>query len=312
MTRRGSIVTVGSFDGVHLGHRAVLGEIARRGREAGLRSVLVTFDPHPLEIVNPPAAPPLLTVGAERLEILAQQTLDEVRLLAFDRRIASLAPEEFVREILLERCGMRALVIGHDHGFGRGRSGDVNTLRALGAEHGFEVDVVAPVDRGAQRVSSSLIRRAVTGGDLDTARALLGRPYSVSGTVQPGARRGRTIGVPTINLAPPSARKLLPPDGVYAVMVETPAGRFGGMLNQGTRPTFGETTRTLEAHLFGFDGDLYGRAVRLDWIRRIRDVRRFDSAEELKAQLAHDRASAEAALASAHDPSGATGVRHHE
>ena len=312
MTRRGSIVTVGSFDGVHLGHRAVLGEIARRGREAGLRSVLVTFDPHPLEVVNPPAAPSLLTVGAERLEILAQQTLDEVRLLAFDRRIASLAPEEFVREILLERCGMRALVIGHDHGFGRGRSGDVNTLRTLGARHGFEVDVVAPVDRGAQRVSSSLIRRAVAGGDLDTARALLGRPYSVSGAVQQGAQRGRTIGVPTINLAPPSARKLLPPDGVYAVRVETPFGRFGGMLNQGTRPTFGETTRTLEAHLFGFDGDLYGRAVRLDWIRRIRDVRRFASAEELKAQLAHDRASAEAALASAHDPSGATGVRHHE
>jgi riboflavin kinase/FMN adenylyltransferase len=312
MSGRGSIVTVGSFDGVHLGHRAVLGEIARRGKEAGLRSVLVTFEPHPLEIVNPPAAPPLLTVGAERLEILAQMTLDEVRLLRFDRRIAALAPEEFVREILLERCAMRALVIGHDHGFGRGRSGDVGTLRRLGAEHGFVVDVVAPVDRGAQRVSSSLIRRAVAGGDLDTARALLGRPYSVGGTVQRGAQRGRSIGVPTINLAPPPPRKLLPPDGVYAVVVETPFGRFGGMLNQGTRPTFGEMTRTLEAHLFGFDRDLYDRAVRIDWIRRIRDVRRFASVEDLKAQLAHDRASAEAALASAHDPSGATGARHHE
>ncbi len=312
MTRRGSIVTVGSFDGVHLGHRAVLGEIARRAAEAGLRSVLVTFDPHPLEVVNPPAAPPLLTVGAERLEILAQTTLDEVRLLRFDRRIAALAPEEFVREILLERCGMRALVIGHDHGFGRGRSGDVNTLRRLGAEHGFVVDVVAPVDRGAQRVSSSLIRRAVAGGDLDTAAALLGRPYSVSGVVERGAQRGRTIGVPTINLAAPSPRKLLPPDGVYAVMVETPSGRFGGMLNQGTRPTVGDTTRTLEANLFGFEGDLYDRTVRIDWIRRIRDVRRFASLEDLKAQLAHDRASAEAALASAHDPSGAPGARHHE
>ena len=312
MTGRGSIVTVGSFDGVHLGHRAVLGEIARRGRDAGLRSVLVTFDPHPLEVVNPPAAPPLLTVGVERLEILAQQTLDEVRLLHFDRRIAALAPEEFVREILLERCGMRALVIGHDHGFGRGRSGDVNTLRRLGAEHGFAVDVVAPVDRGEQRVSSSLIRRAVAGGDLDTAQVLLGRPYSVSGVVQRGAQRGRTIGVPTINLAPPPARKLLPPDGVYAVMVETPRGRYGGMLNQGTRPTFVELTRTLEAHLFGFDGDLYDRPVRIDWIRRIRDVRRFASAEDLTAQLARDRASAEAALASTHDPSGATGARHHE
>ncbi|HEX6088896.1 MAG TPA: riboflavin biosynthesis protein RibF [Gemmatimonadales bacterium] len=309
---RGSIVTVGSFDGVHLGHRAVLEEIARRGREAGLRSVLVTFDPHPLEVVNPPAAPPLLTVGVERFEVLAQTALDEVRLLRFDRRIAALAPEEFVREILLGRCAMRALVIGHDHGFGRGRSGDAETLRRLGAMHGFEVDVVAPVDRGRQRVSSSLIRRAVAGGDLATARLLLGRPYSVSGIVGRGAQRGRSIGVPTINLVPPSARKLLPPDGVYAVMVETPGGRFGGMLNQGTRPTFGETTRTLEAHLFGFDGDLYDRAVRIDWIARLRDVRRFASAEELKAQLAHDRASAEAALASAHEPPDASGVRHHE
>jgi riboflavin kinase/FMN adenylyltransferase len=312
MRAAGSIVTVGSFDGVHLGHRAVLEEIARRGREAGLRSVLVTFDPHPLEVVNPPAAPPLLTVGAERLEILAQTALDEVRLLRFDRRIASLAPEEFVREILLDRCAMRALVIGHDHGFGRGRSGDAETLRRLGEKHGFEVDVVAAVDRGQQRVSSSRIRRAVAGGDLATARLLLGRPYSVSGVVERGAQRGRTIGVPTINLASPPARKLLPPDGVYAVMVETPEGRFGGMLNQGTRPTFGESTRTLEAHLFGFDGDLYRRAVRIDWIVRLRDVRRFASAEDLKAQLAHDRASAEAALASAHDSSGATGVRHHE
>jgi riboflavin kinase/FMN adenylyltransferase len=307
-----SIVTVGSFDGVHLGHRAVLEEITRRGRTAGLRSVLVTFDPHPLEVVNPPAAPSLLTVGVERLEILAQMPLDEVRMLRFDRRIAALAPEEFVREILLGRCAMRELVIGHDHGFGRGRSGDVDTLRRLGAEHGFAVDVVAPVDRGRQRVSSSLIRRAVAGGDLATAEALLGRPYSVTGSVQRGAQRGRTIGVPTINLAPPPARKLLPPDGVYAVLVETPSGRFGGMLNQGTRPTFGEATRTLEAHLFGFDGDLYDRVVRIDWIARIRDVRRFGSAEELKAQLAHDRASAEAALATAHDHSGATRARHHE
>jgi riboflavin kinase/FMN adenylyltransferase len=308
----GSIVTVGSFDGVHLGHRAVLEEIARRGREAGLRSVLVTFDPHPLEVVNPPAAPPLLTVGMERLEVLAQTGLDEVRLLRFDRRIAALAPEEFVREILLGRCAMRALVIGHDHGFGRGRSGDADTLRRLGAMHGFEVDVVAPVDRGRQRVSSSLIRRAVAGGDLATARLLLGRPYSVSGIVGRGAQRGRSIGVPTINLVPPPARKLLPPDGVYAVMVETPGGRFGGMLNQGTRPTFGEMTRTLEAHLFGFQGDLYDRAVRIDWIARIRDVRRFASLEDLKAQLAHDRASAEAALASAHESRDASGVRHHE
>jgi riboflavin kinase/FMN adenylyltransferase len=306
-----SIVTVGSFDGVHLGHRAVLDEIALRGRGAGLRSVLVTFEPHPLEVVNPAAAPPLLTVGHERFEILAQTELDEVRLLRFDRRIAGLAPEAFVREVLIGRCGMRALVIGHDHGFGRGRSGDVNTLRRLGGELGFEVDVVEAVDRGQRRVSSSLIRRAVAGGDLATAELLLGRRYSVSGVVEAGAARGRTIGVPTINLAPPP-RKLLPPDGVYAVRVETPWGRHGGMLNQGTRPTFGDAARSLEAHLFGFDGDLYGRRVRIEWIARLRDVRRFASVEELKAQLAHDRAGAEAVLASETDSSGAQRARHSE
>jgi len=312
MTRRRSIVTVGSFDGVHLGHRAVLGEIARRGREAGLRSVLVTFDPHPLEVVNPPAAPSLLTVGPERLEILAQTELDEVMILRFDRRLASLSPEEFVGEILIGRCAVQELVIGHDHGFGRGRSGDADTLRTLGKIHGFAVDVVAAVDRGDQHVSSTRIRRAVAGGDLDSAAALLGRPYSVSGMVVRGAQRGRTIGVPTINLAPPPARKLLPPDGVYAVAVDTPAGRFGGMLNQGTRPTFGELSRSLEAHLFGFDGDLYDRSVRIDWIGRIRDVRRFASAEELKDQLARDRASAEAVLAAANDTGGAAGARNPE
>ncbi|HLS47363.1 MAG TPA: bifunctional riboflavin kinase/FAD synthetase [Gemmatimonadales bacterium] len=312
MSRRRSIVTVGSFDGVHLGHRAVLGEIARRGREAGLRSVLVTFDPHPLEVVNPPAAPSLLTVGPERLEILAQTELDEVMILRFDRRLASLSPEEFVGEILIGRCAVQELVIGHDHGFGRGRSGDADTLRTLGKIHGFAVDVVAAVDRGDQHVSSTRIRRAVAGGDLDSAAALLGRPYSVSGMVVRGAQRGRTIGVPTINLAPPPARKLLPPDGVYAVAVDTPAGRFGGMLNQGTRPTFGELSRSLEAHLFGFDGDLYDRSVRIDWIGRIRDVRRFASAEELKDQLARDRASAEAVLAAANDTGGAAGARNPE
>ena len=162
----GTTVTVGSFDGVHLGHQAVLQEIDRRARAAGRASVLVTFDPHPLEVVNPGAAPPLLTTGPERLEILAQSPLDYLLLLRFDRYLAGLTPEQFVREILLGRCVVRELVIGHDHGFGRGRSGDVETLRRLGAIEGFEVDVVSPVDFGGQHVSSSRIRRAVAGGDL--------------------------------------------------------------------------------------------------------------------------------------------------
>ncbi|HEU5039969.1 MAG TPA: bifunctional riboflavin kinase/FAD synthetase [Gemmatimonadales bacterium] len=288
----GSTVTVGSFDGVHRGHHAVLEEIARRASAAGRASVLVTFEPHPLEVVNPQAAPPLLTTGPERREILAQTALDYVLFLRFDRQLADYTPEEFVRRVLLGRCGMRELVIGHDHGFGRGRSGDVETLRRLGAEDGFEVDVVPAVDVGEQHVSSSRIRRAVAGGDLVTAARMLGRPYSVSGQVSQGEQRGRLLGVPTINLADVPPQKLLPPDGVYAVRVEWRGGRTGGMLNQGPRPTFQDGRRVLEAHLFGFEGDLYGEWVRIEWVERLRDVTRFPSVEHLKEQLNRDRSRA--------------------
>jgi riboflavin kinase/FMN adenylyltransferase len=294
---RGSTVTVGSFDGVHRGHQAVLREIARRAGAAGRASVLVTFEPHPLEVVNPQAAPPLLTTGAERREILAQLPVDYVLFLRFDRRLASLTPEEFVRGVLLERCGMRELVIGHDHGFGRGRSGDVDTLRRLGAVDGFAVDVVDVVDVGDQHVSSSRIRRAVAGGDLATAARMLGRPYQVSGKVGEGERRGRLLGVPTINLAEVPPQKLLPPDGVYAVRVEWREGRADGMMNQGPRPTFQDGRRTLEAHLFDFDGDLYGQWVRIEWVERLRDVARFASVAALQQQLDRDRTRAREVLA---------------
>jgi riboflavin kinase/FMN adenylyltransferase len=296
----GSTVTVGSFDGVHLGHQAVLREIDRRARAADRASVLVTFDPHPLEIVNPGAAPPLLTTGPERLEILALAPLDYVLLVRFDQHLAGLTPEEFVSDVLLERCALRELVIGHDHGFGRGRSGDVETLRRLGALHGFVVDVVPPVDFGGQHVSSSRIRRAVAGGDLTTAGAMLGRRYGVVGRVGEGERRGRLLGVPTINLSELSPRKLLPPDGVYAVRVEWRGGSAGGMMNQGPRPTFQDGRRILEAHIFDFDGDLYGEWVRIEWIERLRDVQRFGSLEQLKQQLERDRTRAVAALGAAH------------
>jgi riboflavin kinase / FMN adenylyltransferase len=293
----GSTVTVGSFDGVHRGHQAVLEEIGRRARAAGRAAVLVTFDPHPLEVVNPAAAPPLLTTGAERLEIMVQSPLDYVLLLRFDRYLAGLTPEGFVREVLLQRCAVRELVIGHDHGFGRGRSGDVETLRRMGSVEGFQVDVVPPVDFGGQHVSSSRIRRAVAGGDLGTAAAMLGRPYSVVGRVGQGERRGRMLGVPTINLTDYSHRKLLPPDGVYAVAVEWRGGRAGGMMHQGPRPTFEDGRRVLEANLFDFDGDLYGEWVRIEWVERLRDIERFDTAEQLKDKMRQDRQRALAILA---------------
>jgi riboflavin kinase / FMN adenylyltransferase len=297
----GAVVTVGTFDGLHRGHQAVLAEVVRRSRARGLAAALVTFDPHPLEIVNPAAAPKLLTLPEEKQDLLAQSDVDRVVVMPFTREVAHLDAAEFVRRLRGEHA-MQELVLGYDHGFGRGRAGDAELVRRLGAELGFGVAVVDPVREDGQPISSTLIRAAVAHGDLDAAARWLGRPYGLLGRVVPGAGRGRTIGVPTINLAPPDPRKLLPPDGVYAVWVtggmrDAGSGmRYGGMMNQGPRPTFAESGRTLEIHLFDFEGNLYGETVRVEWVRRLRDVQAFPSREALVAQLERDRQAARASL----------------
>jgi len=292
----GTVATVGAFDGVHRGHRAVLAEIVRRARAQGLASLIVTFDPHPLEVVNPPAAPRLLTLPAERRELLEALGLDRIELLTFTPELARLAPEEFVRRVLRAQFGMRELVLGYDHGFGRGRTGDVALLRQLAREDGFSVDVVEAVRDDGQPISSSLIRTAVAHGDLAAAERWLGRRYGATGVVERGAGRGRTIGVPTLNLAPPDPRKLLPPDGVYAVRVNWRGASYGGMMNQGPRPTFGITARALEIHLFDFAGELYGETVTVEWVRRLRDVQTFPSREALVAQIGRDAVAARQVL----------------
>lgn len=292
---RGTVITVGTFDGVHLGHRRVLEEIARRAKEAQRRSLLVTFEPHPLEVVNPPAAPPLLTLADERREILAQSELDAVVFLRFTRELSQYTPEEFVR-LLIDEFHLRELVVGYDHGLGRGRAGDVSVLRELGKKLGFTVDVVGAVTVDGKPVSSTLVRRAVAGGDLVTAGRLLGRPYSLTARVVPGAGRGGELGYRTINLAVPDRRKLLPPDGVYAVRVEWSRGKSDGMMHQGPRPTFGETERSLEVHLFDTNAELYGQEVKLWWVARLRDIVAFRSPEALRAQLDRDLAAARHAL----------------
>jgi riboflavin kinase/FMN adenylyltransferase len=293
----GTAVTVGTFDGVHRGHQDVLGRLVRRARAADLPSLLVTFEPHPLEVLNPAAAPRLLTAREEKLAALRATGLDFVAILPFTPDLAAQSAEQFVDRVLLERFRMRMLLIGHDHGFGRGREGDVETLRALGASRGFGVEVVAPVQNAeGEPVSSSLIRRAVASGELAEAAAALGREYGVSGRVIPGEARGRTLGFRTLNIEPESPRKLLPPDGVYAVEVRTSHGRFGGMMNLGGRPTFGDERRTLEAHLFDADGDFYGDLVHVGFVGRLRDTMRFDGPEALVAQLAADERAARRAL----------------
>ncbi|HEX2778229.1 MAG TPA: bifunctional riboflavin kinase/FAD synthetase [Gemmatimonadaceae bacterium] len=294
---QGSIVTVGTFDGVHRGHQDVLARLVARARERGLPSALVTFDPHPLEVVNPQAAPALLTAADEKLEVIAESGIDYAIVVPFTVEFSHLSAEAFVTDVLQSRYGMRELLIGHDHGFGRGRTGDTEVLRALGARRGFRVDVVPPVgDPDGRAISSTAIRRAVAGGDLERAAYGLGRLYSVSGRVVEGAGRGRGLGYRTINIDLPSARKLLPPEGVYAVKGQTHLGTFGGMMNLGGRPTFGERERALEVHLFDADGDWYGRTVRIDFVARLRDTQRFQSAAALAEQLRRDETDARRAL----------------
>ena len=298
---RPAVVTMGTFDGVHRGHQAVLAEVTRRARAGKLASVLVTFEPHPLAVVNPAAAPKLLTLPAEKAALVQAQGIERFVLMPFTPAVAQLDAEAFVGR-LCDEYGMQELVMGYDHGFGRGRAGDVELVERLARQRDFRMAVVNAVRDNGQPISSTLIRSGVAQGDLDSAARWLGRPYAIRGTVVRGAGRGRTIGIPTINLEPPDARKLLPPDGVYAVSVtvgkrETGnAKRYGGMMNQGPRPTFGDQARTLEVHLFDFDGELYGETVDVEWVHRLRDVQAFPSRDALVAQLERDRQAARATL----------------
>lgn len=298
MAHSGAVVTCGTFDGMHRGHQAVLAEVTRRARAGGLTSVLLTFEPHPLTVVNPAAAPKLLTLAEEKQELVRAQGVEQFVLMPFTRGVAQLDAEAFVGR-LRQEYAMRELVMGYDHGFGRGRAGDVELVQGLARAQGFAVAVVGAVRDQGQPISSTLIRTALAHGDLESAARWLGRAYGIRGRVVRGAGRGRTIGVPTLNLEPPDDRKLLPPDGVYAVRVTLGAGsgeQYGGMMNQGPRPTFGENARTLEVHLFDFDGELYGETVDVEWVHRLRDVQAFSSREALVAQLERDRQAARATL----------------
>ena len=292
-----TVITVGTFDGVHRGHRDVVERLVARSRYLEIPSVLVTFEPHPLEIVNPAAAPLLLTTHDEKLEVLAETGIDYLAVVPFTAELAAYSAEDFVELVLRRRFRLRELLIGYDHGFGRQRAGNVAVLRTLGERDGFRVDVVDPVSTpDGHSVSSTSIRRAVAGGDLARATEALGRLYSVSGRVTEGSQRGRNIGFPTLNLGPPPPRKLLPPEGVYAVRVQTAAGPVGGMMNLGPRPTFGDSATSLEVHLFDTSGDFYGAHVRIDFVARLRETRKFASAELLSKQLAHDEREARNAL----------------
>lgn len=296
---RGSVVTVGTFDGIHRGHQEVLREIVGRAASSGARSILVTFDRHPLEVVRPESAPEVLTTPDEKKEFLAGTGLDYVVFLTFTAALSRLSPREFVEQILVERIGVTELVIGYDHGFGHDRAGGVETLREVGRERGFVVDVVPPVTNGGDAVSSTRIRTAVRQGELEVARAGLGRPYSLLAEVVRGEGRGAGLGFPTANLDPGALRKLIPAPGIYAVRVSG-AGLVGapGALHLGPRPTFEGSPPSMEVHLLDWEGNLYGERVRVDFVEKIRGVEWFDSPDALIAQMHRDVARVRVVLAS--------------
>ena len=291
---RPSVVALGLFDGVHLAHRAILDTAVARAGRGGGTAVACTFDPHPAEILQPDRAPLPLTTLDERVALIAATGMALTVVLPFTPALAAMEPEAFVTGVLLAGIGAREVVVGFNHRFGRGARGDASLLRELGDRVGFHAEVVPPMDVDGSPVSSSAIRAALQRGDLAPAVRMLGRPYFVSGEVVAGAGRGRSLGFPTANIAP--ERPLLVPPGVYACRLGAGETLYGAVLNAGVRPTFGEKVFTLEAHVLDFSGDLYDRRVRLDFVRRLREERKFSGIEALKAQIAADIAAAREAL----------------
>jgi riboflavin kinase/FMN adenylyltransferase len=290
---RGCVATIGNFDGVHLGHQAVLGQLAERGTELGLPAVVVTFEPHPREFFARDTAPARLTRFREKVQALRRFSVARVVCLRFDQTLANMPAADFIQRLLVEGLAVHNLVVGDDFRFGKGREGDFAMLRAAGDAHGFQVAAMHTFNVDGERVSSTRIREALALDDLAMAEKLLGRPYRMCGRVVHGDERGRTIGFPTANIH--LHRDSSPVNGVYAVEVfgldEEP---LAGVANVGTRPTLGGTQSRLEVHLFDVDADIYGRYVHVDFLHKLRPEHRFASLEELVTQIRKDATEARA------------------
>ncbi len=294
-----SAITVGTFDGVHAGHKVLINRLVEKAKSVNGRSVVVTFDPHPREVLHGGNNTiSLLTTLEERASILNEIGVDEMVVIPFDREFSLMDSEAFIRDILWGKIGLKEFIIGYDHQFGRNREGSVKTAKTLSDELGFNVTMVEAQEVDKITVSSTSVRKALSEkGDVGLARAFLGRPYLIKGTVVHGDKRGRTIGYPTANLMPQHRRKVIPLKGVYAVEVEWQGKKYGGMMNIGHRPTVSdEKDLRLEVHIFDFNQEVYGRSLDVRFIKRIRDEKRFSGLEELQSQLDKDKADCKAAL----------------
>jgi riboflavin kinase/FMN adenylyltransferase len=290
---RGCVATIGNFDGVHLGHQAVLGQLSEKAAELKLPTTVILFEPQPQEYFAGEKAPARLMRLREKLQAMRRYAVDRVLCLYFTQQLASMSPADFIQRVLVDGLDIRYLVVGSDFRFGHRRGGDIGTLVRAGEQYAFQVATMHTVIIDDARVSSTRIRQSLASGDLATAEKLLGRPYHMSGRVVHGDKRGRTLGVPTANIY--LHRQKSPVHGVYVVEVfGVPGEPCQGVANVGTRPTVGGTRTLLEVHIFDFDGSLYGRHVRVDFLYKLRDEELFPSVDILKDYIQKDIAQARA------------------
>lgn len=288
-------LTVGTFDGVHCGHRGIIDRMRAVAETNDERTVVVTFDPHPQIVLAKPDREPvqLLTTIDERLALLEAAGVDMTVVIAFTREFAAMPAETFVRDVLVRQIGVRHFFLGHDHLFGHGRGGNEELLQHLGAELGFSVEQIGPLESNGLVVSSTKVRAALKTGDVETAAAMLGRPYTLRGTVVRGDQRGRKLGIPTANIVPDDEHKLVPSRGVYVVSSIIDGRRVFGMANIGRRPTFtDDVVSTVEVHYLDFDDMLYDARVTVEFHRFVRHEMKFESVDMFLSQIREDRATA--------------------
>lgn len=286
-----TVLTVGTFDGVHAGHKVLITTVMKKAKERNARSVIITFDPHPRDIINPGSSGiKLLSTLKERSELLSDLGIDEMIVVPFDRDFSLLTSEEFVRDVIWKKIGISEFVIGYDHHFGRNREGTIETVQRLGRELEFDSHVVLKQEVGDKTVSSTAIRKSIQEkGDMKLAATFLERNYILRGTVVHGDKRGKQIGYPTANIQPENKHKVIPKSGVYAVYVRVEGEYHSGMMNIGVRPTFQGDEERIEVHIFDFDQDIYGKEIMIQFVDRIRDERKFEGIDDLKTQLNSDK-----------------------
>lgn len=281
------VLTIGNFDGIHLGHQSLFQKVKERAKAIQGTSMVITFHPHPAEILRPGKAPRQIVSDRTKVDLIFQNGIEVILSIPFTKEFSQISARSFIKDLLVDKIGMKEIIVGYDYTFGRKREGNIHLLKELGKETGFKVHIHPPVTAGTHLVSSTRVRELITSGAMEEAKLLLGRPFCLSGTIIPGKGIGRSLlGIPTANLNP--QEKLNPQRGVYVVRAESPAGPLFGVTNVGFNPTFAGKFISIETYLFEFEGDLYGKEIKIFFLKRLRGERTFAGPEPLKAQIAKD------------------------